>query len=69
MKTIVAFAKDLGKQVVAEGVETAEQLRFIKEIGCGSAQGYFFTPPIDRLALRALLETAPVWKEETPQTH
>ena|SRR5438067_2776586 len=69
VKTIVAFAKDLGKQVVAEGVETAEQLRFIKEIGCGSAQGYFFTPPIDRLALRALLETAPVWKEETPQTH
>jgi len=68
VKTIVAFAKDLGKQVVAEGVETAEQLRFVREIGCGSAQGYFFSPPVDRIALRALLESAPTWKESF-QTH
>jgi len=68
VKTIVAFAKDLGKQVVAEGVETAEQLRFVKEIGCGSAQGYFFSPPVDRLALLALLDGAPSWKEDA-QTH
>jgi diguanylate cyclase (GGDEF)-like protein/PAS domain S-box-containing protein len=68
VKTIVAFAKDLGKQVVAEGVETAEQLRFVREIGCGSAQGFFFSPPLDRLGLRALLESAPSWKEDA-QTH
>ncbi|MFL5450336.1 MAG: putative bifunctional diguanylate cyclase/phosphodiesterase [Myxococcales bacterium] len=69
VKTIVAFAKDLGKEVVAEGVETAEQLRFVREIGCASAQGYFFSPPVDRLELRSLLESQPSWKETTQQTH
>jgi EAL domain-containing protein (putative c-di-GMP-specific phosphodiesterase class I) len=69
VKTIVAFAKDLGKEVVAEGVETAEQLRFVREIGCASAQGYFFSPPIDRLELRSLLESQPSWKETTQHTH
>jgi EAL domain-containing protein (putative c-di-GMP-specific phosphodiesterase class I) len=68
VKTIVAFAKDLGKEVVAEGVETAEQLRFVREIGCASAQGYFFSPPVDRLELRSLLESQPTWKENL-QTH
>jgi EAL domain-containing protein (putative c-di-GMP-specific phosphodiesterase class I) len=68
VKTIVAFAKDLGKEVVAEGVETAEQLRFVREIGCASAQGYFFSPPVDRLELRSLLDSQPSWKENA-QTH
>jgi diguanylate cyclase (GGDEF)-like protein/PAS domain S-box-containing protein len=68
VKTIVAFAKDLGKEVVAEGVETAEQLRFVREIGCASAQGYFFSAPVDSGELRTLLDSEPVWKENA-QTH
>jgi diguanylate cyclase (GGDEF)-like protein/PAS domain S-box-containing protein len=61
VKTIVSFARDLGKQVIAEGVETADQLRFVKEIGCFSAQGFFFSPPVDGSTAKALLERAPNW--------
>ena len=49
---IVALATALGLEVTAEGVETAEQLAGLENLGCGSAQGYFFSPPVpaDRLA-------------------
>jgi diguanylate cyclase (GGDEF)-like protein len=61
VKTIVSFARDLGKNVIAEGVETAEQLRFVKEVGCFSAQGFFFSPPVDGSTAKALLERQPSW--------
>lgn len=53
---LVSIARDLGKQVIAEGVETAEQLRLVREVGCNSAQGFYFTPPLDVLKARALLQ-------------
>jgi EAL domain-containing protein (putative c-di-GMP-specific phosphodiesterase class I) len=40
----------------------------VREIGCASAQGYFFSPPVDPLELRSLLERQPSWKENL-QTH
>jgi diguanylate cyclase (GGDEF)-like protein len=43
---IVAMARSLRKQTVAEGVETAAQLEFLKSLGCDSAQGYFFAKPV-----------------------
>jgi len=43
---IVAMARSLHKQTVAEGVETAAQLEFLKSLGCDSAQGYFFAKPV-----------------------
>ncbi len=57
---LVSIARDLGKQVIAEGVETAEQLRLVREVGCDSAQGFFFTPPLDVLKARTLLMGAAV---------
>src|SRR5213078_4179037 len=47
VRTIVALARDMGTQVVAEGVETAEQLGFLRELGCAAAQGFYFSPPVD----------------------
>ena len=38
----------LGMQVLAEGVETQDQLEQLRSEGCGEAQGYLFSPPCQR---------------------
>ncbi|WP_416399054.1 putative bifunctional diguanylate cyclase/phosphodiesterase [Allohahella sp. A8] len=43
---ILSLAKNLGMHVVAEGVEHLDQLRFLKEHGCDSVQGYLFGKPM-----------------------
>lgn len=44
--TIIGMAKGLGYAVVAEGVETLEQVHVLKGLGCPLAQGYFFSRPV-----------------------
>lgn len=46
MRSIVALAHELGKRVVAEGVEQKEEATFLRSIGCEYAQGYHFGEPI-----------------------
>ncbi|MBF0311456.1 MAG: EAL domain-containing protein [Magnetococcales bacterium] len=43
---IISLAHNLGKHVVAEGAETAEQVEFLREKGCIEVQGYFFGRPL-----------------------
>src|SRR3569623_1042907 len=43
---IIAMARNLKLDVVAEGVETAEQLAFLREVGCDMVQGFFFSRPL-----------------------
>ncbi|WLR52104.1 EAL domain-containing protein [Bacillus tianshenii] len=44
--TILHMAKSLGMQVVAEGVETSEQVQFLKQKECEKAQGFFYSKPV-----------------------
>jgi EAL domain-containing protein (putative c-di-GMP-specific phosphodiesterase class I) len=53
--TIIVMAHALEKQVVAEGVETLEQLDFLRERGCDVAQGYFLARPLPSSAMTELL--------------
>lgn len=53
--TIVALGRSLGLSIVAEGVETNEQLDFLKSIDCETAQGYLFHRPISVEAATQLL--------------
>lgn len=46
-KAIIALGHNLGLKVVAEGVETLDQLLYFRELGCDSAQGYFISEPLD----------------------
>ena len=41
----ITMAKDIGIKTLAEGVETLEQLEFLKEVGCGQIQGYYYGRP------------------------
>lgn len=46
VQTIISMAKDLGMDVIAEGVETQSQYQFLKEAGCNAFQGYLFSEPL-----------------------
>ncbi len=56
---ILRLAEILDKQVVAEGIETAEQLAILQQLGCSRGQGYLFSRPVDAAAAEALFEQAP----------
>ena len=60
-REVRSLARDLGTQVVAEGVETAEQFGFLREVGCAAAQGFYFSPPVDSAGARSLLERTGSW--------
>ena len=55
VQTIVVLAHSLGMTVVAEGVETDEQLRFLRMLGCEEVQGFLFSPPLPPDSLVELL--------------
>jgi diguanylate cyclase (GGDEF)-like protein len=54
--TMIAIASQLGLDVVAEGVESEEQLLILRELGCSLAQGYWFSKPFRPEELRSYLE-------------
>ncbi|MDD2458243.1 MAG: bifunctional diguanylate cyclase/phosphodiesterase [Eubacteriales bacterium] len=58
-QSIVTLAHQLGLEVVAEGVETVEQLLMLKAIGCDFAQGYYLSRPLPAAEIRLLLEKDP----------
>ncbi|HUG39755.1 MAG TPA: EAL domain-containing protein [Longimicrobiales bacterium] len=67
VETIVALARNLGMQAVAEGVETEQQLERLRKLGPSSVQGFLFSTPLDEKAAGALLdEELPVERSGKP---
>jgi diguanylate cyclase (GGDEF)-like protein/PAS domain S-box-containing protein len=52
---IVSMAQRLGHRVIAEGVETVDQLTFLRGLGCQEIQGYLFSPPVPAEKLEAMV--------------
>jgi diguanylate cyclase (GGDEF)-like protein/PAS domain S-box-containing protein len=61
VSAIVGLAHNFGMDVVAEGVETAEQLACVRELGSDYAQGFYFSKPIEAAAIEPLIAKQP-WR-------
>lgn len=53
--TIISMAHHLNMRVIAEGVETEEQLHYFIENGCDDIQGFFFSPPVSAEQLQGAI--------------
>jgi EAL domain-containing protein (putative c-di-GMP-specific phosphodiesterase class I) len=60
VRTIVVLAHNLGMDVIAEGVESAEQVRHLQALDCDYMQGYLLSRPVDAPAAEELLKGAPL---------
>jgi diguanylate cyclase (GGDEF)-like protein len=57
VSAVISMGKSLKQRVIAEGVETREQLDFLQTQGCGEGQGYYFSRPVVAAQFAKLLET------------
>ena len=56
-ETIIAMAHKLGLKVIAEGIETEEQMKMLAHAGCDYGQGYLFSPAIPEHQVLSMLNT------------
>jgi diguanylate cyclase (GGDEF)-like protein/PAS domain S-box-containing protein len=59
VRAVIAMGKSLGCRVVAEGVETRQQLAYLRSEHCDEGQGYHFSPPVNAETFGRLLAMAP----------
>lgn len=55
VRSVIHMGQSLRLTVVAEGVENAEQLKFLQSYDCAAGQGYYFSKPVGPTACRALI--------------
>ncbi len=56
VQAIIALAKSLGMTTIAEGIETSEQFKLLRSMGCDIGQGYFFSPAVPEEAFAQLVK-------------
>lgn len=61
IQSTIILANKLGIDVIAEGVETKQQLAQLRQMRCKCAQGYFFSKPVNNKAAEALIAAQPQW--------
>jgi hypothetical protein len=61
VKTIIVLAHQLGREVIAEGVETVKHLTILRSLGCEYGQGYFFSKPLPSADISSLLTSGRRW--------
>jgi diguanylate cyclase (GGDEF)-like protein/PAS domain S-box-containing protein len=66
VRAIIGLAHTLGMDVVAEGVETAEQAAALKALGCEYAQGFYFSKAVDASTAARMIESQP-WQPDRKQ--
>jgi diguanylate cyclase (GGDEF)-like protein len=74
VEAIISLAHSLKLKVIAEGVETPEQLAILRQLGCDQYQGYFFSPALPSGGLSELMrptgsEAQSTYESETMRTH
>jgi EAL domain-containing protein (putative c-di-GMP-specific phosphodiesterase class I) len=67
VRAIVGLAHSLGLDVVAEGVESAEQAEELRALGCEYAQGFYFSKAVDTATAGRLIEAQPWQSSHAPQ--
>ena len=61
VRSIVSLGHNLGMDIIAEGIESKEQLAQLRELQCEYGQGYLFAKPMDQEKTAALIATSPQW--------
>jgi diguanylate cyclase (GGDEF)-like protein len=70
VRAIISLAHSLRLKVIAEGVETPEQLRLLAELGCDQYQGFYFSPAVLPAKFEELvLEDSALTEEDAARTH
>jgi diguanylate cyclase (GGDEF)-like protein/PAS domain S-box-containing protein len=57
VRAVIAMARELGKRVIAEGVEKHEQIEFLRTNGCDEAQGFYFSRPVAAVRFAEILQS------------
>jgi diguanylate cyclase (GGDEF)-like protein len=65
VSTIISLGHQLGMDVIAEGIETADQLAGLRKLNCNYGQGYFFSKPLPKEAATLLVAENKNWLEDS----
>jgi EAL domain-containing protein (putative c-di-GMP-specific phosphodiesterase class I) len=66
VRAAIRLANELGLEVIAEGVETEAQARFLMGAGCEQAQGYYFSRPVPAAQVAELLRVGRIEPQTGP---